>query len=81
MNGGFGELRYGFSSTVDTVNVAPSRAVTSARAPGSSTTTTPSRRTRPWLSKSLPVATRASSRPTSVAWKAGSAGKAASRSQ
>jgi hypothetical protein len=37
--------------------------------------------TRPWLSKSLPVATRLPSRPTSVAWNGGAVPNAATRSQ
>jgi hypothetical protein len=81
MNGAFGEERYGFSSTDATVNGEPASAATSRVAAGSSTTTTSSRATRPWLSKSLPVATRLPSSPTNVAPKPGSVGKAACRSQ
>jgi hypothetical protein len=66
---------------VETVNVEPSSAVTRPRAAISSTTTTSSRVTRPWLSKSLPLATRVPSRPTSVAENAGDVPNAATRSQ
>ena len=81
MNGALGRDVNGFSSTRRTVQAAASSVVTSPCAAGSSSTTTASLVGFPSGPKSLPVATRRPSRPTSVAANAGSVGKAASRSQ
>jgi hypothetical protein len=80
MNGGLGELRYGFWSTLRTANGRAGSAAASRSARAWSTTTTPA---RGWPSspKSFPVATRTESIATRVAVNAGAVALVATTSQ